>query len=269
MKCPKCGGEIPFYDLKPNCKHCGVNIMYYSQHEGLMRDAKRSELEAGVARMIIARIKTEFIGSRLAILRMVFTILAAGALCAPFIETRFHVPMFEGTFSVGIIGLIQGFQSGLLMKTPALLGSVLFAKQTVAAIVPAIFFVVIALLDILILAALIVGFLKLTQSAKFMKNTALAGMIVSAAAQIAVLVMKFTTADTETASVKLGFGALAALAMFLVIFLLNGALLKKGIEPVYRENDPKRRELLKQVRRGEVDLDSLPLPIFERSARSA
>ncbi|MBQ6018695.1 MAG: hypothetical protein IJL26_00820 [Clostridia bacterium] len=269
MKCPKCGGEIPFYNLKPNCMHCGVNIMYYSQHEGLMRDAKRSELEAGVARMIIARIKAEFIGSRLAILRMVFTILAAGALCAPFIETRFHVPMFEGTFSVGIIGLIRGFQSGLLMKTPALLGSVLFAKQTVAAIVPAIFFVVIALLDILILAALIVGFLKLTQSAKFMKNTALAGMIVSAAAQIAVLVMKFTTADTETASVKLGFGALAALAMFLAIFLLNGALLKKGIEPVYRENDPKRRELLKQVRRGDVDLDSLPLPIFESEEERA
>ena len=27
--------------------------------------------------------------------------------------------------------------------------------------------------------------------------------------------------------------------------------------------DPKRRELLHQVRRGEVDLDSLPLPIYE------
>ena len=55
MKCPKCGGEIPFYDLHPNCKHCGVNIMYYMQNDGLMRDAKRTELEAAVARMIVAR----------------------------------------------------------------------------------------------------------------------------------------------------------------------------------------------------------------------
>ncbi|MBQ6165165.1 MAG: hypothetical protein IJK23_11885 [Clostridia bacterium] len=263
MKCPKCGGEIPFYHLKPNCEHCGVNIMYYAQHEGLTRDAKRSELEAGAARMVIARIKAQFIGSKLVIFRMVFTILAAAALLAPFIETKYHVPLYEGAFSVGIIGVVQGFTGGLLMKLPAFLGSALLAKPTLASFVPAVFFVVIALLDVLILAALIVGFLKLTESAKFMKNTAFVGMIVSAAAQIAVPVMKFTTADTETASVKLGFGALAALAMFLAIFLLNKAVLKKGIEPVYREFDPKRRELLKKVRKGEVDLDSLPLPVFE------
>ena len=42
MKCPKCGGEIPFYDLHPNCKHCGVNIYYYSQDALLARDAKRT-----------------------------------------------------------------------------------------------------------------------------------------------------------------------------------------------------------------------------------
>ena len=269
MKCPKCGGEIPFYDLKPNCKHCGVNIMYYSQHEGLIRDAKRSELESAVARMIISRIKTQFIGSKLAIARLAVTLLAAAALCAPFIETRFHVPMFEGSFSVGIIGLIQGFQNGLLMKTPELLGSALFAKPTLASLVPAAFFVVIAVLDVLILAALIVGFLKLTESARFMKRTALVGMIVSCLAQVVVFVMKFTTADSETASVKLGFGALAALAMFLAVFLLNGAMLKKGIEPVFRENDPKRRDLLKKVRKGEVDLDSLPLPIFESDEERA
>ena len=263
MKCPKCGGEIPFYHLKPNCEHCGVNIMYYSQHEGLMRDAKRSELEAGVARMVIARIKAQFIGSKLVIFRMVFTILAAAALVAPFIETKYHVPLYEGSFSVGIIGVVQGFTGGLLMKLPAFLGSALFAKATLASLVSAVFFVVIALLDILILAALIVGFLKLTESAKFMKNTALAGVIVSAAAQIAVFVMKFTTQDTETASVKLGFGALAALAMFFAIYLLNRAILKKGIEPTFREFDPKRKELLKKVRKGEVDLDSLPLPVFE------
>ena len=31
MHCPKCGGEIAFYDLQHNCKHCGVNIMYFTQ----------------------------------------------------------------------------------------------------------------------------------------------------------------------------------------------------------------------------------------------
>ena len=40
-------------------------------------------------------------------------------------------------------------------------------------------------------------------------------------------------------------------------------MLKKGIEPAYRENDIKRRELLRKVCRGEIDLDSLPLPVLE------
>ena len=77
MKCPKCGGEIAFFDLKPNCKHCGVNIMYYTQNDGLMRDAKRTELESAVARMVIARIKAQFIGGKLQIARMIFALLAA------------------------------------------------------------------------------------------------------------------------------------------------------------------------------------------------
>ena len=47
------------------------------------------------------------------------------------------------------------------------------------------------------------------------------------------------------------------------MYWLNSTLLKKGIEPTYREFDPKRKELLKKVRTGEVNLDDLPIPIFE------
>ena len=46
-------------------------------------------------------------------------------------------------------------------------------------------------------------------------------------------------------------------------------MLKKGIEPVYKENDLKRKELLGRVRAGEVDLDSLPLPVFESEEEHA
>lgn len=28
-KCPKCGGKLGIFDLKPNCPHCGCSIMYY------------------------------------------------------------------------------------------------------------------------------------------------------------------------------------------------------------------------------------------------
>ena len=46
-------------------------------------------------------------------------------------------------------------------------------------------------------------------------------------------------------------------------------MLKAGIEPEYKENDIKRKALLKKVRAGEVELDSLPLPVFESEEERA
>ena len=263
MKCPKCGGEIAFYDLRPNCKHCGVNIFYYTQDDTLMRDAKRTELEAAVARMVIARVKAAFIGSKLAICRMVAVLLAVGALAVPFAGVRYHLPFFNGSFSAGLVGMILSFTDGLALKLPQFLSSALLAKGTLAAVVAAGCLVVLALIDIAIFAAFLLSFLNLTKGALFIKRACIVGVVLSVISQVVVVVMKFTTADTETAQFTLGFGALAAAAMFIVIYLINNAMLKKGIEPQYRENDLKRRELLKRVRAGDVSLDSLPLPVFE------
>ena len=266
MHCPKCGGEIPFYDLKPNCKHCGVNIMYYTQEEGLIRDAKRTELEGASARMVIARVKAEFIGSKLAIFRMIVSVLAVAALLLPFGSAHYMAPFLDKTYSVGIIGIIQGFQDGmdgLIMSLPAFFGSTVFSDATKAVAVPTVFFIMAALFDVIIAVALLLGFLNLTKSANFMKNTALAGAVICVIAQIATIIMMLKTANASVASAKFGFGALAAAAMFLFVFFINRAMLKKGIEPQYRENDIKRKELLIKVRAGDVDLDSLPLPIFE------
>ncbi len=263
MHCPKCGGEIPFYDIKPNCKHCGVNIRYFTQESKLMRDAKRTELEGAVARMVITRIKASFIGGKLAVARLVFTLLAAAALVVPFGGVQYDLPLFGRSFSVGIIGLIQGFGNGLVMNLPHFMNSALVKAQTMAALVPACVFVCVALIDVIILVAYILSFLNLTKSARFMKNAALIGAVISVVGQAAALIVKFTVKNSETASVQMGFGALAACAMFVVLFLLNRAMLNKGLEPVYKENDIKRRDMLKRVRAGEVDLDDLPLPVFE------
>ena len=263
MKCPKCGGEIPLFDLKPNCRHCGVNIMYYTQEEGLVRDAKRTELEGAAARMVIARIKAAFIGSKLAIARMIAMAAAVGVLAIPFAGVHYTLPFFNGSFSAGLVGLILSFINGLALKLPQFLGSSLVAKGTLAAVVPTGGFLLLVLLDFAIFGALLLSFLNLTKSAEFMKKASVAGAVLALATQIVVFVMKFTTQDTETARVTLGFGALAAMAAYIVLYIINRAMLEKGIEPEYKENDIKRREMLRKVRAGEVDLDSLPLPVFE------
>lgn len=263
MKCPKCGGEIPFYDLKPNCKHCGVNIMYYTQEEGLTRDAKRTELESAAARMVIARIKANFIGGKLQIARMVMVLIAVAALLVPFGGAKFDLPFFHDAFSAGIIGIIKAVQNGFLLHLPYLLFSKLLSSTALASTIPALMLCLIAVLDVVIFVFFLLGFLNIAKSTKLQKNASLVGVILAVAAQIAILIVYFITKANAFSSPTLGFGALAAAGMFVVLFLLNRAIIKADIEPVYRENDLKRKELLKKVRAGEIDLDSLPLPIFE------
>ncbi len=269
MKCPKCGGEIPFYDLHPNCKHCGVNIMYYTQNDGLMRDAKRTELEAAVARMIVARIKAQFIGGKLQIIRMIAVVGAICALMIPFAGVHYTVPFFDKKFSVGLIGLIQSFGDGMLLKLPGFMKSGMFSSYAVSAGVSVLLLLAVAIIGLVIFGAFCLGFLNLTKAAKVMKNTALVGAIVSVAVQIAVIVMNFINHDSAAASFRMGFGALVCAVIFAVMFLINKALLKNGIEPVYRENDLKRKEMLKKVRSGEVDIDTLSLPVFESEEERA
>lgn len=263
MRCPKCGGEIPFYDIKPNCKHCGVNIMYYTQEAGLIHDAKVTELESARARMIVARIKANFIGGKLQIVRMIATLLSAAALLIPFGGTQYNLPFFHESFSADIIGIVHAVKNGFLLSLPHLFFSDLLSRTASSSVIPALLLCGVAVLDIVLVLFWLLGFLNLTDSAKRQKVTSLVGVIFSAAAQIAILVIRFTVNADAFATPVLGFGAITAAAVFLVLFFLNRALLHADIEPVYRENDLKRSQLLQKVRSGEVDLDSLPLPIFE------
>ena len=264
MKCPKCGAEIPFYDLKPNCRHCGVNILYYTQDYLLERDAKKTELESAVARMLVARIKAVFVGSLLAIFRMVFIVIAVCALMIPFCSVTFKLPFYEEKLPVGLLGIIQSYSSGLLMELPNYLKSSLFSSATLGALIVSAFFALLAVVDVAILLILILSFIKPDKTAKMLRNASVAACVISAAAQIAVFVCNSSVvADTSYALFDIGFGALACLVIHLVLIFINARMIKKGVEPTYREFDPKRKELLKKVKKGEVDLDDLSLPIFE------
>jgi len=264
MKCPKCGADIPFYDLKPNCRHCGVNILYFTQDYLLERDAKKTELENAVARMLVARIKAVFIGSLLAIFRM---ILIVGAICAmmiPFCTVSFRLPLYEEKLSLGLIGIIESFGNGLLFAVPAYLKSTLFSNATLGVIIVFAFFALLVIIDAAILLIFLLSFLKPDKTAKMLRNASVVACVLSLAAQAAAIICAMSVVKTVPyAAFSCGFGGIVCFALHLILVLINNKMLKKGIEPVYREFDPKRRELLKKVKAGEVDLDDLPLPVFE------
>ena len=59
-----------------------------------------------------------------------------------------------------------------------------------------------------------------------------------------------------------GPGGLVCLAMFVAVFIINMLFIKKNIHPEYKEIDVKRREMNKKVKKGEVRLADLPIPVF-------
>lgn len=264
MKCPKCGAEIPFYDLKPNCRHCGVNILYFTQDDDLERDAKRTELDNAATRMVIARVKAVFIGSFLAVLRMVFLVGAVCAMMIPFCSVTFQLPFYEEKLSVGLIGLIQSLGNGLLLSIPNFLKSALFAKAALGAGIVMVLFALLAVVDVAMLVIYLLSFLSPDKTAKMLRNASVVACVLAAAAQIAAIAAKTAIVpDTPYTSFSFGFGGLACVALHVILIVIAAKMLKKGVEPVYREFDPKRKELLKKVKAGEVNLDDLPLPIFE------
>ena len=271
MKCPKCGGEIPFYNLKPNCNHCGVNIMYFSQEKGLIRDAKRTELESAAARMVIARIKAAYIGSKAAIVRMVLILCAIAVLILPFGSVTFKVPFYEKTLSAGLIGIVTGIIDGVLLKLPDFLNSTLFSQYAKAFLLPAGVMLLLLVVGLVLLALYLLNFLRLEKITRAIRNAALAGAVIALLGQIAVLIMDYANPlpETSMAVFHAGWGGFAAAAVWLALFYVNRYMLIKGIEPKYKENDVKRRELLHEVRKGEVDLDTLSLPVMESEAERA
>lgn len=271
MHCPKCDGHIPFYDIRPNCKHCGVNIWYYTQQRDLVRDAKRTELEGAAARMVIARIKAAFIGSKEAIARLVVTLGAVAVLMLPFGSITLSAPFYEKTLSAGLIGVIMEAIDGVLLKIPAYLQSAVFSQYTKAFLLPEGVMALLLLVGTVLIGVYLMSFLKLEKLTKIIKNTALIGAVIALLGQIAVLVMAYVKPlpETPAAQFHVGWGGFAAAAVWFVMYFINRLMLKKGIEPTYRENDIKRRELLKQFRAGELDLDRLPLPVLESEEERA
>lgn len=82
-KCPNCGRRLRLTDWKPDCPECGVNLNYFNANERLLADSEKAEVEHAHFQPKVDRAKAAYKGSKLAILRIVFTLLPIGALFLP------------------------------------------------------------------------------------------------------------------------------------------------------------------------------------------
>lgn len=263
MVCPKCGAQIKRFELSPNCKSCGVNMFYYSQEQELARDAKRTELEFANARALVAKLKGNFIGGKVPISRIVFLVLTVAVMCIPYFSINISLPMAEIGFSTGLVGAYQIYDSSAYMAFLPLFRLKIGGAVTVAAFINMALFLITALIVVAMLVVFLLSFINIRKSAKSLAVLSFVGIVTNLGAFAAMLVAKLSAQGYDGLNVSFCFGSLVCAAMLLVYAILNISMAKNGSPAPLRDVDVKRIELYKQYKKKELDLDSLPLPIYE------
>ena len=92
--CPKCNAHLRLIDWKQHCPHCGANIFVYDLQERLMQQADVAEVQNYHFQKKLNRLKASFIGSKLAITRIITSIIPIAALFLPLVKAK-ATGMFE------------------------------------------------------------------------------------------------------------------------------------------------------------------------------
>ncbi len=263
MKCPKCEAEIKRFDLSPNCKKCGVHIMYYTQEEDLARDAKKTELEFASARLLAAKCKTAFIGGKVQTSRLVLLLLCIAVLVLPSYNVALSFPWWEYEISVGALGIYNIISDSFwqLFDNIHALG----AFDALFSITIASFCTLLGAAIATVVAAgfLLFSFLDVKATAKGCAAASAAGILFHCAGSVLMFIATSLSGGYEFISAKPMYGSLAGIVVLGAFLALNVMLAVNTPSLQLREADKKRLEVKKQLKSGKLTLDELPLPIVK------
>ncbi len=271
MVCPKCGAKIARFDLAPNCKQCGVHIMYYTQEQDLARDAKKCELEFASLRIRLENVKLAFYKERLALVRLLIIFVGAGCLFIPYTSLSAELPFWSQKITVSALGVYGIFADGLLMQIPNLLGADWFPEISKLLLASLIIFAAAFLALLGVFATMVLGFLNLQKSCRIMNRFAVIAAVLCVAGAVTGGCMQALVSQSAILSANLGAGYFVMLALLIALVTVNVLLYRKNPLAQIREIDLQRVDMLKKVKMGEVSYDDLPLPVFyseeEQAAR--
>ncbi|MCQ2462268.1 MAG: hypothetical protein MJ177_02545 [Clostridia bacterium] len=220
--CPKCGRKLRLTDWRQNCPGCGANILMYDVQERLMKDADKAEVQNYHFQKKLDRLKGSFIGSKLAIARIVTSIIPIFALLLPIVNMKAVEPFYpyEGPF--GIISIFGDILDNFDVN--ALLGLISGSPAD-----KAVFFSVALLLLSVVLLLLHVVFLTLACSphGKIRNFIFDISMLVTAAAAAGCFAF---APEGGKISGSLSWGTLLYLLLLTVNFVIDYLTYKQGIE---------------------------------------
>ena len=234
--CPNCGYKLKFYDWKPDCPKCKVNLVYYGMEEKLQNDADKAEAEHARVQKKIDRLKASFVGSPLTLARLILSALTLGPLFLTLCKVSYSGPFIEQTSkSINILSLYN-FVSSLNFDS-------LFAMFDSALLGKAFIFFLVSFAAVLLSAVLIiVSIVALTAACGpkgNIRNITLNVIMLALAAVSAFSFTRFSggihSVFPEFYSGSLGIGAFVYIAMLAVVLAVNIIITVKGTEVKYKQ----------------------------------
>ena len=265
--------------------------MFYGFEERFYEDAKRSELSMASMRVGGKRTKAGLAGSFWAKARLIIMVLPLASLLLPWGSLSAQMPFGAQNWQAGILGFMNLFM-GSAAESPYLLsvwgkdfagkgevkdlmaqglpflqsmwggewshlfqrGIILFGATALA-----------ALLAVLVLLISAFSFTSLKRMSKIAGTLSVLGALTCAGGFAAGIVLQNASNALANPlfSGALGYGALLGLAMFTCTAIANFMLVKKGVQVEFAEGDVERREIWQKVKKGEIQLDTLPYPVVE------
>lgn len=233
--CPKCEYHLKLRDWRPNCPNCGVNLVYYGMEERLLADANKAEAEHSHFQKKFDRLKASFVGSKLAIARIVLTVLPIAFLFLPWAKIFIKAPYIDEAVNVGMIKVGMKVAELDFDGLFAIMGSKIVGTPFTlffAALVCVLLVAVISLVELILL------FLSCSPKG-IARNMTLASTALVLTAAATFMFTKFNSSFTalfpSAYSGNLEFGIFVLMAGFAAVIVINAAIAKQGIDVKYKQ----------------------------------
>ena len=133
--CPKCGVHLKLTDWRQHCPHCGANIVVYDLQERLMQQADIAEVQHYHFQKKIDRLKASFVGSKLAVVRIITSFLPVFALILPIIQATLNPTYSDYSGGISLVTIYNGVDTmgkpGFLTADRMLTGSLMLLLASV------------------------------------------------------------------------------------------------------------------------------------------
>ena len=224
-KCPKCEKKLKITDWRPECPHCGINMLFYNNEDRLLDEAEFAEAEHAKFRKRIDNLKASYYKTKIVLARTIFSVIAFFSVCIPLVKLTGPgavkyvnvITMYNYIDSAGTGGLIDGLK--------------LFDPFSVS-------FVAILLSVILVLLGLIFNSMscgKLGRIRDIFFNILTIGSALLSVIEFLKFAQNVNTYFEAYTASSLFFGIFFYLALIITIFVINITLCIKGIEVEYTE----------------------------------